>query len=155
MDPREPWHATVDGRSIAAQVHPAASLAEALREAGTLSVKIACNEGTCGACAVLVDGVEVHACLMPAGRVAGSTVQTAASFADGPIARSLVAAGGVQCGFCTPGFVVALHAAIARPEVQATPESLRAWLDGHLCRCTGYVQLLEGAAEGLRIAREA
>lgn len=143
------WACNLDGTERTARDPGTGSLAEALRDLGALQVKIACAEGTCGACSVLVDGVHVHSCLYPAHRADRRTICTAATFADGPVARALGEHGGLQCGFCTPGFVVAVHALVLRADVAATPASLRTALDGNLCRCTGYGQLLEGAAVGL------
>lgn len=142
------WRATVDGRKVQGEVRAAATLAEAIRAvAAEAGVKIACGEGTCGACSALVGGVRVHACIYPALRAQDQEIQTVASFADGPVARALAEHGGVQCGFCSPGMVVAVHA--AGSDVPATPDGLRAHLSGNLCRCTGYGQLVDGAVAGL------
>ena len=146
------WTAIVDGAAAHADVPENASLAEALRASGALSVKVPCAEGMCGGCSVLLGEQRVHSCLVPAFRAQGATIRTAASFADGPVARALAEHGGLQCGFCTPGVVVAVHALPA--DVPATVEALRTALSGNLCRCTGYSQLIEGAAAGLRELRK-
>ena len=152
--PSPSWSATVDGRTVQAEVPANASLAEALRAAGALEVKLGCGEGTCGACSVLLDGVHVHSCVYPALRTEGAQILTAASFADGPVARALVEHGGLQCGFCSPGVVVGVHALAEDRSVAADPAALREALPGNLCRCTGYGQLYEGAAAGLAALRE-
>lgn len=146
------WYATVDGHRRECELPGNANLAEALRGGvDTTSVKVACGEGTCGACSVLVQGVRVHGCVYPAFRALGQDIQTAASFADGPVARALVEAGGIQCGFCTPGMVVTIHS--LAEHVPATEAGLREALAGNLCRCTGYVGLIKGAAVGLQRLR--
>ncbi len=148
------WTAIVDGVEREAAIPANASLAEALRAAGSLALKIACGEGTCGACSAVVDGDHIHSCVVPAMRYVGASVTTAARHADGPVVTALVTSGGLQCGFCTPGMVVAVHALVDRDDVQATPAGLRRGLDGNLCRCTGYGLLVEGAANGLQALRE-
>ena len=147
------WSATVDGRTVEAEIPGNASLAEAVRAAGVLEVKVGCDEGTCGACGLLLDGVHVHSCVYPAFRAEGRSLQTAASFADGPVARALADHGGLQCGFCSPGVVVAVHALAGEEGEEAEAEALREALAGNLCRCTGYSQLHEGAAAGLAALR--
>jgi len=143
------WTATVDGTEVVAEIEANATLAEALQLAGVVAVKIACAEGTCGACSVLVDGHRRLSCVAPAMRLLGARLQTAASLSDGPIAAALVASGGLHCGFCTPGMVVALHdlAQAARPPKSV--EELRQRLDANICRCTGYSQLLQGGLAGI------
>ncbi len=146
------WYATVDGHRRECELPGNATLAEALRGGvQATSVKVACGEGTCGACSVLVRGERVHGCVYPAFRALGQDVQTAATFADGPVARALAEAGGIQCGFCTPGMVVTVHS-LAK-DVPATEADLRAALGGNLCRCTGYSALVKGAVAGLQRLR--
>jgi aerobic-type carbon monoxide dehydrogenase small subunit (CoxS/CutS family) len=146
------WSAEVDGRLVECDVPGNASLAEALRGgAENTAVKVACGEGICGACSCLVAGERVHGCIYPAFRAYGQVIQTAASFADGPVARALVEAGGVQCGFCTPGMVVAVHS--LSTDVPATEAGIRHALAGNLCRCTGYAGLVAGAVAGLQRLR--
>jgi aerobic-type carbon monoxide dehydrogenase small subunit (CoxS/CutS family) len=148
------WRCTLDGRAISVSIPANASLAEALREqADALEVKIACGEGTCAACTVEVNGQLVRSCLYPAMRAQDTEIITAKSYADGPIATAIAEHGGLQCGFCTPGMVVTTHHLVNKAEIAATPEGMRQALGGNLCRCTGYVQLLEGAAAGLRAER--
>lgn len=149
------WRANIDGEAVSVELPANATLAEALRDgAERFEVKVACGEGTCAACTVVVNGQLVRSCLYPAMRANGSEVTTARSYADGPIATSIAQCGGLQCGFCTPGMVVATHQLVSQKEVAATPEAMREALGGNLCRCTGYVQLLEGAAKGLESERQ-
>ncbi len=119
---------------------------------GLPGAKGACEQGECGSCSVLVDDDLVCACLVLAGAAAGSDVRTVESFGGGGLSRvqrAFLDAGAVQCGFCTPGLVVAVHDLLRRhPE----PDELtaREELAGNLCRCTGYGRILEA----VRLAAE-
>ena len=149
------WICTLNGEAVEAEVAPNATLAEALRNsANALEVKVACGEGTCAACTVEIDGELVRSCLYPAFRAKGAEITTAAQYADGPIAQAIAQHGGLQCGFCTPGMVVTTHNLVGKKDIEHTPEGMRKALGGNLCRCTGYMQLIEGAAAGLKKARE-
>jgi aerobic carbon-monoxide dehydrogenase small subunit len=131
------------------------SLLRVLRdEFGVTAAKNACEEGECGSCTVAIDGEIACACLVPAVQTAGRVVETASGLAgpDGelhPVQEALVTAGGVQCGFCTPGFVMAARDLLRRvPEPSA--EEIREGLNGNLCRCTGYQKIVAA----LRLAAE-
>ena len=123
------------------------SLLRVLRdELGLTTPKNACEEGECGSCTVAIDGEIACACLVPAMQAAGHDIETAAGLAaaDGtlhPVQEALLEAGGVQCGFCTPGFVMA-----ARDLLRRVPEpsdhDIREGLTGNLCRCTGYEKIV-------------
>ncbi|MTV24665.1 2Fe-2S iron-sulfur cluster binding domain-containing protein [Nitriliruptoraceae bacterium ZYF776] len=124
-----------------------ATLAEVLRAAGRTEVKLGCERGECGACSVLVDGRPVHACTTLAALVDGE-VQTAADLAEETreLRRELAERGGFQCGFCTPGHVVAAAAflrAEARRGGTAEEADVRAAMNGNLCRCTGYQPIVD------------
>jgi xanthine dehydrogenase iron-sulfur cluster and FAD-binding subunit A len=123
------------------------SLLRVLRdELGLTAPKNACEEGECGSCTVAIDGEIACACLVPAAQAAGCEVETAAGLAaaDGalhPVQEAFLEAGGVQCGFCTPGFVMAARDLLRRvPE--PTDEDVREGLNGNLCRCTGYEKIV-------------
>ncbi|MDQ3781312.1 MAG: 2Fe-2S iron-sulfur cluster-binding protein, partial [Actinomycetota bacterium] len=109
--------------------------------------KDACEHGECGSCSVVLDGALVCACLVMAADAAGSTVRTVEGYADGdtlhPVQQALLDAGGVQCGFCTPGFVVAA-AELFDGNPSPTSDELREALAGNVCRCTGYGAILRG-----------
>lgn len=124
------------------------SLLYVLRERmGLPGSKNACEQGECGSCTVYLDGVPVCACLVAAGQANGRDVRTVEGLGgeDGepdPLQVAFVEAGAVQCGFCTPGLVVAAHDLLAR-QPQPTDAEIREALAGNLCRCTGYEQILQ------------
>ena len=139
----------VDGSEVVVDPDSHVSLLEALRHtAGLTAAKEGCAQGRCGSCSVLLDGALVTACTVLAADVLDSEVTTAAGFGStaqpSDVQQALVDAGGVQCGFCTPGMVVALHDLLARvPE--PTEAQVRAGLAGNLCRCTGYGRIISAA----------
>jgi aerobic carbon-monoxide dehydrogenase small subunit len=123
------------------------SLLFLLRErVGLPGSKNACEQGECGSCTVYLDGTAVCACLVAAGQANGSAVVTVEGLADGdelhPVQRAFMDAGAVQCGFCTPGLLVAVHDLLARRDDPDEPE-IREALAGNLCRCTGYEKIFE------------
>ncbi|HVV13762.1 (2Fe-2S)-binding protein [Amycolatopsis sp.] len=123
------------------------SLLYVLRERlGLPGSKNACEQGECGSCTVYLDDVPVCACLVAAGQVEGRVVRTVEGLADGdrldPVQQSFVDAGAVQCGFCTPGLVVAAHDLLSRVP-DPSDEEIREALAGNLCRCTGYEKILD------------
>jgi carbon-monoxide dehydrogenase small subunit len=148
---------TLNGAAVSSPSHPLTRLLDVLRdELGDLSVKEGCGEGECGACSVLLDGRLANACLVPLGRVDGATVVTMAGVRDTTRGRALVEAfareGAVQCGFCTPGLVMAAEALLAAdpaPDEQA----IRVGLSGNLCRCTGYETIVRAGAAAARDGR--
>jgi carbon-monoxide dehydrogenase small subunit len=131
------------------------SLLYVLRERlGLPGSKNACEQGECGSCTVYLDDVPVCACLVAAGQAEGRVVRTVEGLADGdtldPIQQSFVDQGAVQCGFCTPGLVVAAHDLLNRVP-DPSDEEIREALAGNLCRCTGYEKILDAvrvAAKG-------
>jgi aerobic carbon-monoxide dehydrogenase small subunit len=115
--------------------------------------KNACEQGECGSCTVYLDGLPVCSCLVAAGQAEGREVVTVEGLAGAeldPVQRAFVDAGAVQCGFCTPGLVVATHDLLRRAPRPADPE-IREALAGNLCRCTGYEKILDA----VRIAADA
>jgi carbon-monoxide dehydrogenase small subunit len=137
----------VNGRELRVAVEPHVTLLRFLRDtAGTTDVKYGCGEGVCGACTVLVDGAAVNSCSVLAVQVDGARVETVSSFAgDGalhPLQQGLVERGAVQCGFCTPGIVLAALEAVELG-VAGSDEEIRHSLAGNLCRCTGYQAVVE------------
>ncbi len=123
------------------------SLLYVLRERlGLPGSKNACEQGECGSCSVYVDGSLVCSCLVLAGQAEGCEVGTVEGIASGnelhPVQRAFVDAGAVQCGFCTPGFIVATHDLLRR-EPDPDEAEIREALAGNLCRCTGYEKILD------------
>jgi aerobic carbon-monoxide dehydrogenase small subunit len=118
-------------------------LRERLEQRGS---KNACEQGECGSCSVLMDDVLVCACLVAAGQADGASIVTVEGLADGdalhPVQQAFLDAGAVQCGFCTPGLIVAVHELLRR---EAAPDeaTVREALAGNLCRCTGYEKILD------------
>jgi aerobic carbon-monoxide dehydrogenase small subunit len=140
---------TVNGAEREAEGWEGESLLYFLRERlGLFGSKNACEQGECGSCSVLLDGELVCACLVLAAAAHGSSVVTVEGLREDPVGcrvqEAMVAAGGVQCGFCTPGFVVAITDLIRRNPCPSEWE-VREALSGNLCRCTGYVRIFEAA----------
>ncbi|MFC3452345.1 (2Fe-2S)-binding protein [Amycolatopsis azurea] len=139
---------TINGESRQADdVWEGESLLYVLRERlGLPGSKNACEQGECGSCTVYLDEVPVCSCLVAAGQVEGREVRTVEGLAEGDkldrVQQSFVDAGAVQCGFCTPGLVVAAHDLLNRVENPAD-EEIREALAGNLCRCTGYEKILD------------
>ena len=119
------------------------SLLYVLRERMQLpGSKNACEQGECGSCSVYLDGVLVCSCLVAAGQVEGRSVTTVEGLEFGAVQEAFLEAGAVQCGFCTPGLVVATHDLLSRNPAP-TDEEIREALAGNLCRCTGYQKILD------------
>ncbi|HKY46599.1 MAG TPA: (2Fe-2S)-binding protein, partial [Acidimicrobiia bacterium] len=139
---------TVNGRLHRLDVEPAETLLRVLRERlHLLGTKEGCVEGECGACTVLIDGRPIDSCLVAALAVEGAAVTTIEGVGNGglsAIQEAMARTGGVQCGFCTPGFVMTLTALLADVS-QPTEEEVRLALAGNICRCTGYSQIVDAA----------
>jgi carbon-monoxide dehydrogenase small subunit len=138
---------TVNGERREADVWPGESLLFALRERlGLPGSKNACEQGECGSCSVLLDGTLVCSCLVLAAQADGHELVTVEGLGQGgrphPIQEAFAAAGAVQCGFCTPGLVVATVDLLARSPSPSDDE-VREALSGNLCRCTGYQKILD------------
>ena len=144
---------SVNGRSVTVKSSAGTTLLEFLRESlGLLGTKEGCSEGECGACTVLVDGHPLHSCIYPALAAQGRTVETIEGISKGgdlsSLQAALIAAGGVQCGFCTPGFLMTLTA-LLRDDPSPDPDQVARAVAGNICRCTGYAQIVEAVAADL------
>ena len=138
----------VNGETRSLDVPAHATLLDVLRDRLALTgTKEGCNEGECGACTVLLDGQAVDSCLVIAYAAAGSEIRTVEDLAgpDGSLSalqRAFVDAGAVQCGFCTPGFLVTLTA-LLEENPDPSEDEIRVAVAGNICRCTGYTQIVQ------------
>jgi len=145
---------TVNRKAVRVRVHAMDRLLDVLRnELGLTGTKEGCGEGECGSCSVLMDGVLVNSCLIPALQAKDTKIVTIEGLAaDGRLCalqQSFLDCGGAQCGICTPGMILAaFHLLEKKP--QATAEEISEGLSGNLCRCTGYVQIIEAVMEAAR-----
>jgi carbon-monoxide dehydrogenase small subunit len=148
----------VNGEMRTAEVEPRKTLLDTLREdLGLVGTRAGCEHGVCGACTVLLDGAPVRACLILAAQADGYAITTVEGIAPAPGELSVVQDAfcethGLQCGYCTPGMVLAAHALLARNR-QPTREDIVEAISGNICRCTGYGQIVEAiehAAERMR-----
>ena len=147
---------TLNGQAVEAQVPAERLLIDLLRDDLALTgTKEGCSVGVCGACSVLLDGQVVSACLLPAVFVDGRSLTTIEGLAqpDGSLSAlqsAFIRHGGFQCGICTPGQIISATALLAE-QPRPSPEQVREWMMGNLCRCTGYHQIVEAilaAADG-------
>ena len=147
----------INGSPYESDVEPRTLLSDFIRhDAGLTGTKVGCEQGVCGACTVQLDGEAVRACLMLAIQANGRELRTVEGLAgEGglhPLQRAFHEAHALQCGFCTPGFLMSMEAFL-REHPDAEEEQLRDALAGNLCRCTGYlgiVEAVEGAAREMR-----
>ena len=132
----------VNGTNYQSVVEPRLSLADFLRhELGLTGTHVGCEHGVCGICNVLVDGRSVRACLLLAVQVDGQSVETVEGLAEGeklhPIQQAFMDEQGLQCGFCTPGMVMSA-VDLLKKNKDPNEQEIRDWLEGNICRCTGY-----------------
>jgi len=150
-----PISVTVNGRVLTRDVEPRQLLVHFLRDvAGLTGTKVGCDTSQCGTCTVLLDGVAVKSCTCLAVQADGAAVTTVEGLADGGTLHRLQEAfwnkHGLQCGFCTPGMIMAAHE-LLRTNPSPTSDEIRHALEGNLCRCTGYqniVRAVHDAAQG-------
>jgi len=151
-------HFTLNGIEVSAEIESHRMLLHLLRDTFQLTgTKEGCGQGECGACTVLVDDISVDSCIYPAFEVDGKSVTTIEGLVgEGnrlhPIQEAFVENGGVQCGFCTPGMIMSAKALLDE-NPDPTDEEIRKGISGNLCRCTGYVQILDSirkAAKSLK-----
>ncbi len=138
---------SVNGRAYPVQVEPRKTLVDAIREdCGLTGTHIGCEHGVCGACTVLLDGAPVRACLMFAVQAAGREVRTVEGLAENgemhPMQRAFMQHHALQCGFCTPGFLM-LAVGVLEREPEISDDELVDVLSSNLCRCTGYQNIIK------------
>jgi aerobic-type carbon monoxide dehydrogenase small subunit (CoxS/CutS family) len=147
---------TINGRVHRGDVQPRTLLSDFVRAEGLTGTNVGCEHGVCGACTVQLDEEPVRSCLMLAVQADGRAVRTVEALALGddlhPLQRAFQEMHALQCGFCTPGFLMSLDAFLrSRPDPDE--EEIRAALAGNLCRCTGYVAMVEAVSAAARALR--
>lgn len=145
---------TLNGHRVETNADSSMRLLDFLRDdMGLTGTKEGCGKGECGACSVLLNGTLVNACLVLLGQCDGATLQTVEGMASAsglhPIQRAMVETGAVQCGFCTPGLVMAAAALLAQTP-HPTPQEVRRGIEGNLCRCTGYAKIEEAILQAAK-----
>ncbi len=148
----------INGRGYEGEVEPRTLLSDFIRhQAGLTGTKVGCEQGVCGACTVQLDGEPVRSCLMLAVQANGRALRTVEGLsANGelhPLQRAFNEAHALQCGFCTPGFLMSMEA-FMREHPEARDEELREALAGNLCRCTGYLGIIEAVEHAARELRD-
>jgi aerobic-type carbon monoxide dehydrogenase small subunit (CoxS/CutS family) len=137
----------LNGKNVDVEEKPTVTLLDLLRgELSVMSVKKGCEQGECGACTVLLDGDPVTSCLILAPQVEGRRILTIEGLIDNPLVKELRDAflrnGAVQCGYCTPGMLLSAYA-LLRDNKRPSEEEVKTAIEGNICRCTGYVAIIE------------
>jgi carbon-monoxide dehydrogenase small subunit len=150
---------TVNGAPVEVQAEPRTSLADCLRRDLKLTgTHLGCEHGVCGACTIILDGAAVRSCLMLAVQADGSDIVTVEGLADGdalsPLQASFRKHHALQCGFCTPGILTTAHALLSE-EPDADADRIRSVLSGNICRCTGYMSIVEAVLDARAAYRRA
>tara|TARA_B100000941_G_C28467326_1_gene534324 strand:+ start:223 stop:825 length:603 start_codon:yes stop_codon:yes gene_type:complete len=149
------WEAQVNGRMVSFPIDSNAILLDILRDkGGSLGTKRGCDMGTCGCCSVIIDGTPKLSCLVLAQDAEGCEITTVEGLSSGhhlhPIQQTFADCGGSQCGFCTPGFLV-VSAALLEKNPSPTTKEIKTAIEGNLCRCTGYQQIVDAIAKASEI----
>ena len=148
----------INGEEKEVEITPNTVLVDLIRDRLKLKgTKVGCREGECGACTVLLDGVAVNACLLPAVKVAGRSVTTIEGLIQGdgvldPIQQAFIDEGAIQCGFCTPGMVLTAKALLDQNPLP-TDQEIKEAISGVLCRCTGYRKIVRAIRSASRIRK--
>ena len=145
---------TVNGQPLTLRVHAMERLLDVLRhDLGLTGTKEGCGEGECGSCSVLMDGVLVNSCLIPVLQAKDASIITIEGLATdgrlGALQQAFLDCGGAQCGICTPGMILAAYYVLGK-NPRPTVEEISEGLSGNLCRCTGYLQIIEAVVEAAR-----
>jgi len=146
---------TINGEKKQIQIKPADLLIDVLRKEGCFSVKKGCGTGDCGACSILVDGRLTRSCIMLAAQAEGKSVTTVEGISEGPemhtVQEVFMRMNIEQCGFCMPGVVLAVKALLDENPAP-TDDDIKNYLDGNLCRCTGYIRWMDAIREAAKIS---
>jgi carbon-monoxide dehydrogenase small subunit len=149
----------LNGEPVTVDIEPRLHLADCLRDVlGQTGTHLGCEHGVCGACTVIVDGAAVRACLMLTVQVEGSSVVTIEGLSSeealSPLQTAFRKHHALQCGFCTPGMLTTAHALLTE-EPDADADRIRSVISGNLCRCTGYIPIVEAVLEARAAYRKA
>ena len=148
----------VNGRDREVSALPNETLLETLRGLAYFEVKSGCEKGDCGACAVLVDGQAVDSCLTLTWTVEGVAITTVSGLgtveAPHPLQKAFIERGAAQCGYCTPGLIIAAQSMLDNDTRDPSEDDMRVALSGNLCRCTGYTKVFDAVGEAARLMRE-
>jgi len=149
---------TVNGKAHTVHYDDKTMLIDILRDKLDLTgTKNGCGHGACGACTVIMNGEAVRSCIIKAAKAEGKEILTIEGICEGnklhPIQEAFIQAGAIQCGFCTAGYIMTLHALFTKSP-DATDEEIKKVLEKHLCRCTGYETIWEGAKLARRMMKE-
>lgn len=147
---------TINERQTKLRAYANQTLLNVLRDLDHYDVKSGCEKGDCGACAVLVDGIAVDSCLTLALTVEGKSITTVSGLGSGgnlnPLQEAFVKLGSIQCGYCTPGLIIAAQSML-QENPDPTDEDIRLGLGGNLCRCTGYTKVFQAVREAASVMR--
>ena len=144
---------TVNGKPVVMQVEATETLVDSLRlRLGLTGTKKACGTGDCGACTVLVDGEALRSCILLTASMQGKSIVTIEGLGNPanlhPIQEAFIEAGGIQCGFCTPGMILTIKAMLDK-NPNPTDDEIKEGLAGNLCRCTGYTKILDSVRKAV------
>jgi carbon-monoxide dehydrogenase small subunit len=138
---------TINGKSVSADADPSTSLLDFLRDTLNLKgTKLCCNTGECGACTIIFNGKPINTCVTLAADANGAEIMTIEGLADGdklhPVQQAFIDTGAVQCGYCTPGYIISVKALLDRT-TKPSAEDIEEAVSGNICRCTGYTKIVD------------
>jgi carbon-monoxide dehydrogenase small subunit len=138
---------TINGKPVSASAEPSTSLLEFLRDTMEMKgTKLCCNTGECGACTIIFNGKPINSCVTLAADANGAQITTIEGLADGdklhPVQQAFIDTGAVQCGYCTPGYIISVKSLLERTN-KPTLEEIEEAVSGNICRCTGYAKIVD------------